>query len=110
VFLYYRSRGASVPLDERTDLPDGLVRRPLPVTLHPGGFALLQIASSDVQTVGGRDSVTALRITPSAASGTVDVDTPGALICGRVLWVTPFTAFYDLEHPTRTHPPGWQVT
>jgi hypothetical protein len=97
--------GAQLPVHERTDFPDGRARQPSTVTLQPEGFAMLGFAFNDIQETGARcEAVKTLRITPADAGGTVDIDSLTGQICGGVIWITPFTAFYDLRHPLATRP------
>jgi hypothetical protein len=98
--------GTQLPVHERTDFFDGLPRQPSEVTLRPGASALLLIAAVDIDTGVGCDTVKVFQITPSGAGGTVDVEAQASPICGHTIWATPFTAFYDLQHPSSTQPPG----
>ncbi len=84
--------GTSLPIGERSGLPEGPSLEASTVVLRTGQEASVVVAFSDVN-VGQLPCLEAgsLRITPTGSSDAIDVPlVPTGEVCDRTVWVAPF--------------------
>jgi hypothetical protein len=86
--------GTSLPIGERSGLPEGPSLEASPVVLRPGQEASVVVAFSDVN-VGNLPCLEAgtLRITTTGSADALEVPlVPSGEVCDRTVWVAPFAA------------------
>jgi hypothetical protein len=86
--------GASLPIGERSGLPEGPSLEASTVVLRTGQEASVVVAFNDVN-VGQLPCLEAdsLRITPAGSPDAIEIPlVPSGEVCDRTLWVAPFAA------------------
>ncbi|MEP7032979.1 MAG: DUF4232 domain-containing protein [Actinomycetota bacterium] len=86
--------GTSLPIGERSGLPEGPSLEASPVVLRAGEEASVVVAFSDVN-VGQLPCLEAgsLSITPTGSADAIEIPlAPSGQVCDRTVWVAPFAA------------------